>query len=266
MLINNVLAEAKPYLIKSKIKDAVLGISLIGIELDNKDIGLAYMLREHLPAGCSVFGFGQELIGTNAYKVAQLAQNGSDDAQRGVGIAVLTAGSRQLALPDEDKNEPFFGLEINSYDVVGMIGYIPPVAKRFAEKVKDLIVFDEDISRCGGESIECIKPMAKQEELLPNCDVVIITGTTFINHTIDKLLDVCSNAREIVLVGASTPMYPKAFLGTNVSVLAGSWWNNRFKADLFKKISLSGGIHHIQNYMIKKAVMVKRREAITKPV
>lgn len=258
MLIEQILKEAKPYLIDRTIKDAVLGISLIGVELDNGDIGLAYMLREHLPAGCSTFGFGQKLIGSNAYNICQLALYGSDDAQRGVGVATLTAGSRQLILTDEDQDDAYFGLKVNSTDIVGMIGYIPPVADRFAKKVKELIIFDEDISRGGEEKCNSIiTPMEKQEKLLPNCDIVIISGTTFINHTIDNLLEICLRAREIVIVGSSTPMYPKAFSSTNVSVLAGSWWKNNLKDSLFKKISLSGGIHHIQDAMIKKAVRIK---------
>lgn len=258
MLIDLVLKEAKPYLVERKIEDAVIGLSLIGVELDNNDIGLAYTLREHLPPGCSVFGFAQEIIGANAYEIAQLARIGSNDAQRGVGIAVITAGSRQMNLRDVEKNEAYFGLEVRPDDIVGMIGFIPPIAKNFAEKVKELIIFDEGISLNNVEKNRYIKPMKKQEELLPSCDVVIISGTACINHTIDNLLKICTGARDIVIVGTSTPMYPKAFLKTNVSVLAGSWWDSRLKADLFKKISLSGGIHHIQNAMIKKAVMAEK--------
>jgi len=260
MLIDSILVEAEPYLNKRKIKDAVIGISLIGIQLDNNDIGLAYMLRNHLPAGCSVFGFAQEIIGANAYQVAQLAKEGSDDAQRGVGVAVLTAGSRQVDLPDEDKKEAYFGLEVKDDDVVGMIGLIPPVAERFVEKVKELIVFDEGISLSGGIGHKNVKPMKKQEDLLPGCDIVIISGSSFINQSIDNLLQTCSGAREIVIVGSSTPMYPEAFGSTKISVLAGSWWDNNLKEDLFKIISLAGGIHHVQRAMIKKAVRIKKEK------
>jgi len=260
MLIDSILAEAKPYLNKRKIKDAVLGISLIGIQLDNNDIGLAYMLRDHLPAGCSVFGFAQEIIGANAYQVAQFAKEGSNDAQRGVGVAALTAGSRQLNLPDEDKKEAYFGLDISNNDIVGMIGLIPPVAESFAKQAKELIVFDESISNSGEKKHKNITSMERQEELLPGCDIVIISGSSFINHSIDGLLQICSGAREIVLVGSSTPMYPRAFSSTNVTVLAGSWWDSKLKNDLFKKIALAGGIHHVQKSMIKKSLRIKKEE------
>ena len=137
MLIDLVLKEAKPYLVERRIKDAVIGLSLIGVELNNNDIGLAYTLREHLPPGCSVFGFAQEIIGANAYEIAQLARIGSDDVQRGVGMAVITAGSRQLNLRDVEKNEAYFGLEVRPDDIVGMIGFIPRWRKNLLKEQRN---------------------------------------------------------------------------------------------------------------------------------
>lgn len=256
MIIDRVLSVAKPYLKDQSIVDAVLGLSLIGIELDNKDIGLAYMLRDRLPAGCSSFGFAQEIIGANAYQVAKLARDGEDDAQKGVGMAVLTAGTRQLDLPDEDDKDPYLGLDVRSDDVVGMIGFIPPIAKSFSEKVRELIIFDKGISHIASGNLQFVKPMDMQAQLLPKCDTLIISGTTVINQTIDDLLNMCSGAREIIMIGSSTPMYPEAFQGTKVKILAGAWWDNQYKSELFKKISLSCGISHIKKFMIKKAIRV----------
>jgi len=256
MIIEKVLQAAKPYLENRKITDAVLGLALIAIELDNGDVGLSYMLRDRLPSGCSSFGFAQEIIGSNAYEVARLALEGKDDAQRGLGMAVLTAGSRQLPIPDDDKRKPHFGVAIESGDTVGMIGFIQPVAEQFAGKVKEVLIFDEGITLSGGEASMTIQPMEKQSELLPECDVVVITGTTLINQSLEELLRWCENAREVILVGSSTPMYPEAFRDTRVSVLAGSWWNNSDKDTLFKRIALAGGISHVSEFMIKKAVTV----------
>ena len=39
------------------IKDIVIGISLIGVELSDGTVGVAYVLRDGLPSGCSVFRY-----------------------------------------------------------------------------------------------------------------------------------------------------------------------------------------------------------------
>lgn len=257
MIIDKVLQAARPYLEQRVVKDAVLGLSLIGIELDNGDIGLSYMLREDLPPGCSVFSFAQDIIGTNAYEVAKLVKEGTDDAQRGVGIATLTAGSCQQDLIDVDDRSTTFGVDILPTDIVAMIGYIEPIAEKLSDRARKLIVFDSGVSK-SGKKIDFISDMEDQAKLLPTCHVALITGTTVINGTIDELLKLCKNAREIVLVGASTPMFPEAFKDTNVTVLAGSWWNKNDKEDLFKLISIASGISHVRKSMIKKAVRVIR--------
>ena len=59
------------------------------------------------------------------------------------------------------------------------------------------------------------------------------------------------------MVGSSTPMFPEAFRDTIIKVLAGSWWGNYDKEELFKLISIAGGIAHINKFMIKKAVPVE---------
>ncbi len=98
--------------------------------------------------------------------------------------------------------------------------------------------------------------MEKQPELLPSCDVVLLSGTTTINGTIDSLLEFCSGAREIVMVGPSTPMYPPGWQGSGITVLAGSCWRRDRKEEIFKLISLAAGIRQLQQHMQKKAVRV----------
>lgn len=69
MLIEKVFQAAEPLLKDRVVTDAVLGLSLTAIELDGKDIGLSYILRDRLPAG-SAFGFAQHIIGQPALEVA----------------------------------------------------------------------------------------------------------------------------------------------------------------------------------------------------
>ena len=257
MLIENVFQAAEPLLRDRIVTDAVLGLSLTAAELDQCDIGVSYVLRDRLPAGCSIFGFAQHIIGQPALDVARLVLEGRDDAQRGVGMAVITAATRALNLPDEPDTANPFGLQARAADKVGMIGYIPPVVDQLARLKAHVYIFDKGLTVNGGDGATQVMDMSQQAEILPMCDLMIITGTTLINGSIDHLLELCQNAREIVLVGASTPMLTKAFKGSGVTALAGSWWDSNFKNEMFKKLSLSCGISHLKKMMIKKLVKVE---------
>jgi uncharacterized protein (DUF4213/DUF364 family) len=46
--------------------------------------------------------------------------------------------------------------------------------------------------------------------VLPRCDVVCLTGTALINHTLEGLLDLCKSAY-VVLTGPSSPLTPVLF-------------------------------------------------------
>ena len=140
--------------------------------------------------------------------------------------------------------------------MVGMIGYIPPVAEQLTKMCARVTIFDKGLTVSGGEGAAQVLDMSQQSEVLPQCDLMIITGTTLINGSIDKLLDLCQKAREIVLVGSSTPMLVEAFKGTGVTALAGSWWDHALKDEMFKRLSLSCGISHLKKMMIKKLVKV----------
>jgi len=253
MIIEKVLASAQEYLAGKTVRDLVVGISLTACELDGGETGVSYVLRDSLPNGCSVFPYAQEVIGKPACEIAEWIVSGGDDLQRGIADAVLSAASRGLDIPD-DANDPGrpFGMEVKPDDTVGMIGMIPPVAENLGRLAGRMIIFDEGLSKHGGDPM--IYPTAQQPRLLPECDIVILSGTTVINRSIDSLLSMCVKSREIVMVGASTPMFPKGWAGSKVTRLAGSWWDNTRKDEIFRLISLGGGIRQLKDFVTLKCI------------
>ena len=256
MLTKEVIKAAKLCMKDRTIKDAVIGLSQIAIQLDNDHVGVSYTIREDLPNGCSIFPYAQNLIGRPAEEIAEWLVAGDEDAQRGIGMAVITALSQSLDLPDIEEPNLFFGIRVLPTDTVGMIGYIKPVAAEFRKRVQKMKIFDMGLSARGGKE-EDLYPMEEQPRQLPDCDIVVLSGSTMVNNTIGGLLSICKNAREIIMVGPSTPMFPEAFKNTNISVLAGSWWDSNCKDEIFQKISLACGISHLRKYMIKKCVKVR---------
>ena len=63
-------------------------------------------------------------------------------------------------------------------------------------------------------------PAEAAVDLVPQADVVAITSSTLINHTLDGLLDVCPPGALVVLLGPSTPLSPVMF-EHGVDVLSG---------------------------------------------
>ncbi len=252
---HRILEAAKPYLENLTVQDLVVGISLIAVQLSNEAVGVSYVLRYGLPPECAAFGYARNAIGMSAWDVAKWSVEGKDNVGRSIGGAVLSAASQQLDIADDTDEFCRYGMEITPEDTVGMIGFIKPVAKTLSSQVKKLYVFDEGVSLYEGTVHVC--GMDQQPVLLPECTKMIITGSSTINGSIDGLLEMCANAKQIAIVGSSTPMYPEGWKDTNVTSLAGSWWPKERKEEIFRTISQGGGIAQLRSIIQHKIAFVK---------
>ena len=64
-------------------------------------------------------------------------------------------------------------------------------------------------------------PEYTAREFIPQADVIAITGTAFINHSIENLLPLCQPNSLIMILGPSTPMTPLLF-DHGISFLSGT--------------------------------------------
>jgi uncharacterized protein (DUF4213/DUF364 family) len=80
---------------------------------------------------------------------------------------------------------------------VAIVGHFPWIPK-LKEKAGNLWVLEQRLK-------EGDLPAKEADRILPQCDVVGITGTSFINHTVEGLLNLCKNAY-VVLVGPTSPL------------------------------------------------------------
>lgn len=255
-LREQVFEAALPLLEGHKVTDLVVGLSLTAVEVDGEKLAVSYVLRESLGGGCSIFPYASQAVGMSAVDVGRWFVTGKDDLQRALGATVLTAVSEYEDLKDSGSRERPFDLSISPADTIGMVGNIRPVVKQLRPIGCPMIIFDK--GKCArGNPAENVFPMEDQPRLLPECDIVFLSGTTMINGTAAELFSLCSKAREVVLLGSSVPMVAKGYGGTPVSVLAGSWWREEDKEVLFRNISMAAGMQTLGRYMIKKSVRIR---------
>jgi hypothetical protein len=54
-------------------------------------------------------------------------------------------------------------------------------------------------------------PAERAAEVLPQADVIALTGTSLTNHTYDALIGLCRPDAYVILLGGSTPLSPVMF-------------------------------------------------------
>jgi uncharacterized protein (DUF4213/DUF364 family) len=86
---------------------------------------------------------------------------------------------------------------------VAIIGHFPFVPK-LREVVKELWVIEKNPWE--GDFTE-----VAAEDLIPQADVVGVTGTAFTNHTIERLLGLCDPKAYVVILGDTAPLSPVLF-------------------------------------------------------
>ena len=131
-----------------------------------------------------------------------------------IGLATLNALT--AVPPGATEADLLTELQVTSNDVIGMVGYFGPLVGPLRSRGKTLHVFERHPSAESG-----VLPEAATAEILPQCHVVILSATTLINRTLDDLLVLCRNAREVAILGPSTPLLPALFVERGVTLLSG---------------------------------------------
>ena len=209
----------------------------------SKHCGLASTLHEGHPYHKIVREPGK-LRGKSALELAEYA-NSDHLLEASIGMAAINS------LIDVDEARC---IEKNAFDVlaekgrgknIAIVGHFPWIIK-LRKIARKLWVLEQRPRE--GES-----PAEAAEEILPKADVVGLTGTTLINHTIEKLLDL-SKGKFIVMVGPSSPLSPVLF-DYGIDVISGSKIVDTEKTIRF----ITEGAIHTQTEGIKHLNMFREK-------
>lgn len=255
MILERIYEVAKPRLAGRRVIDIRIGLHLIAVELDGGPIGVTYVLRNETGHNCPALSQAGNIIGMSADEIAIWVLRGKNAIDSAVGLAVLNSVADYENLEQEynpQGPDAAYSVAIRDTDQVGVIGYIEPLIKSLRDKTDRLFVFERDESFRDRAYMESAQP-----ELLPKCQVLFITSSTLINRTLEKILSYCSNAREIVMVGSSTPLYPEAFKGTGITVLAGTRWLPTNREHILAGVSQGAGMKQLIRFGEKMSVRVR---------
>ena len=217
------------------VEELRIGLCYTAARLNDGTTGLAYTFssdnKQH--ACCPTLEAGS-LKGKKAQEIVNFSL--SDNLlEASVGLATINALVNQKC-KTAIKGDILTVMKTLNTDTVGMIGFFGPLIEPLKALVKKLYIFEEkSILNCPD-----IYPAEQTSEILPLCNVVIFSATTLINKTIDCLLSQAQNARDIIIVGASTPLLPRIFSNRGVTLLSGVQVVD--SARVFQIVSEGGGM------------------------
>ena len=213
MIVDDLIARLEKQAATRTVLEVRVGLGYTAVQLDDGDCGLAFTFSEDVETGCTALDQAGTLAGRTASELAGWARS-REKVTAAVGWAMLNALIE--APPHAVEADVRELIQVEPEDVVGMVGYFSPLVGRFRERAAQLHIFEQQRQEDPDVHTTSEAPL-----LLPRCDVVVISATTLINHTLDDLLTHVNKARQRVILGPSTPMIPEIFQKHGVTLLSG---------------------------------------------
>jgi uncharacterized protein (DUF4213/DUF364 family) len=195
--------------------DAPIRNVLVGVHwtlVCSRRCGLASTISNHMPHGHAAVRDVGNLHKKSARQLAEYARS-DNPLEASLGVAAINS----LLQVDESQ-----AVEINALHVlsehgqgknVALVGHFPFIP-RLRPAVGQLWVIEQ-------HPWDGDHPAEAAADLIPQADVVAITSSALINHTLDELLSLCRPDALVMMLGPSTPLSPLLF-NHGVDILSGS--------------------------------------------
>lgn len=168
----------------------------------SRHAGMAATLMAEKPHGHSRVRDVGHLAEKPAGALAELSRS-DDPLEASIGVAAINS------LLEVDERQ---ARELNAAEVLGqrgrdrnvaLIGHFP-----FIEQLRPAVgqLWVIELHPAAGEY-----PAEAAADLLPKADMIAITASALINHTLDSLLALCQPTSTVMVLGPSTPLSPVLF-------------------------------------------------------
>ena len=260
----------------------ILGRDLDGIAIERAVIGL-FFTGVKLAAGPSIAAAGscatprdavpgdvccpvtaraagyQRLAGRPAAELMcdALSENG---LRRAVGIATLNALAelawRRRPCPGIELRtgmDAFDATEIGPGDRVVLVGAFIPFLKELKHRRQPYLVLEQNPAALKPEELPFYRAADLAPEIVPGADVLLITGATLLNNTLDDLLALARPEARVTIVGPTVGMLPDAFVARGADTL-GSIRITR-PDDFLDLLAEAGSAPHFLGHSAEKIVL-----------
>ena len=239
---------------KIKIADVRIGVIYTGVLLSTGHGGVAYTPIYEFTT-CPVSKRAGEISGTSASDAIRMVFS-SNLIEVAVGVASVNALS-QVSFekhPEKYVISNIDVLELISHgDKVSMVGYFGPLIPKVLERTNEVFIFEK--RTVTDNRVRIVSP-SNMPEILQSSDVILISGSTLVNKTLNRILRFAGKAREVVLLGPTASMIPHPLFRKGITAVMGV--KIRDPNVMLRIVSEAGGTQQMLAKCAEKISLLKR--------
>jgi uncharacterized protein (DUF4213/DUF364 family) len=252
---------------KLTVERIVVGLFFTGAKLSNGAGGVSYTPVKDIPqAVCCPSSAGRifdpvKIKGINA--AAVLAALSSDEPIK-AAIAIATLNALSAICWDRGLNDNYrIQMNTDAVDVVRMpaessvavIGAFVPILRKLKIRGGRWWVIEQDPRTLKSDEMDHFIPADRSGETIAEADVLIITGVTLVNHTLEPILKAARPDAEIAVVGPTASMLPEALFESGARVVGGVWVKK--PDELLDVLAAGGSGYHFFDKLAPRIVIEK---------
>jgi uncharacterized protein len=250
------------------VERAVIGLFFTGVKLSNGHAGACATPLKTIPEAvcCPSSAMAMPFPGKlRGRPVRELLREAFSDhgVRRAVGIACVNALAARCW---EVRPHPLVELSrgIDAFDAnefspdrqTVVVGAFVPFLRELKRRGLPYLVLEQDPATLKPEEMPFFRPANAAREIVPLADILLITGTTLLNDTLEDLLSWARPEARITLVGPTVGLFPDAHLRRGVDILGSVRITD---PDGFLDLLAEGGSgYHFFGRAAEKVALVRR--------
>jgi uncharacterized protein len=252
-----------PELDEIAVERAVIGLFFTGVKLTSGHAGACATPIKTIPEAvcCPSSAMAMPFPGKMRGKPARDAMNeafSDHGIRRGVGIATVNALAdlcwERRPNPQVELLRGLDAFDANGFrpnDRTVVVGAFVPFLKELKRRGQPFLVLEKDPDTLKASEMPFYRPAEMAREVVPQADVLLMTGTTLLNDTLEDLLSWARPEARVTVVGPTD-----AFLARGADYLGGV---KIAQPDEFLDLLAEGGSgYHFFGRVAEKMVLARR--------
>jgi len=243
------------------IEDVRIGKYLTAVRLSDDSFGTSATLSDDMPVCAKA---GRDFGDFTPLKIKGQKVSAILETSKGSGLvfslktAVLSAISSEIIRTGEyniaEDYDPVEMLQFTPGDNVAIVGGFQTYIRKISQTGCRLTVLEKNEHCLTADQKVYYLPAEEYKNVLPYAGIVIITGQTIVNRTIDDLLSAVSPAARVVITGPSCNIIPDILFANKVSMVGAV---KILRPDLLFDLVCEGGMgYHLFEYSAARKICI----------